>query len=353
MLRRWLLYLLSGLALPLSAFAQVQVGGSAVQIGGSYGGSGTVTNVATGTGLTGGPISTTGTIAFAAIAADSFWLNATGSSGVPSAIAFPPCSGATNALTYNTSTHTLGCNTISGGSMTWPSGGAGIPNYTGSSAWGTSYSASNAIPANFLAAIPLTGLATQAANTVLGNATGSTATPAALAMPSCSGPVNALAWVSGSGFACNSITTANLPGGALGSLPYQSSAGTTAMLAAETTNGTYVEAEVVSASAPVAPSWVNLATYLASPPAIGGTAPAAGTFTSVTVNGSGPSQVTLKPQTYAVLTGTYSCSGTTEGMMASLSDANTTTWGATVSSGGGSSHILVRCNGTNWTVVGI
>jgi hypothetical protein len=37
-----------------------------------------------------------------------------------------------------------------GGSMTWPTGGAGIPNYTGSSAWGTSYNASNPIPANFV-----------------------------------------------------------------------------------------------------------------------------------------------------------------------------------------------------------
>lgn len=36
------------------------------------------------------------------------------------------------------------------GSMTWPAGGAGIPNYNGSSAWGTSYSASNTIPANFI-----------------------------------------------------------------------------------------------------------------------------------------------------------------------------------------------------------
>lgn len=36
------------------------------------------------------------------------------------------------------------------GGMTWPSGGAGIPNYDGASGWGTSYSASNTIPANFI-----------------------------------------------------------------------------------------------------------------------------------------------------------------------------------------------------------
>lgn len=37
-----------------------------------------------------------------------------------------------------------------GGSMTWPAGGAGVPNYGGSSTWGTSYSSSNKIPANFV-----------------------------------------------------------------------------------------------------------------------------------------------------------------------------------------------------------
>jgi hypothetical protein len=41
----------------------------------------------------------------------------------------------------------------SGGGMTWPAGGAGIPNYNGSSAWGTSYSASNTIPANFISTL--------------------------------------------------------------------------------------------------------------------------------------------------------------------------------------------------------
>src|SRR5690348_9132644 len=37
-----------------------------------------------------------------------------------------------------------------GGSMTWPGGAAGIPNYSGASSWGSSYSASNTIPSNFI-----------------------------------------------------------------------------------------------------------------------------------------------------------------------------------------------------------
>jgi hypothetical protein len=51
--------------------------------------------------------------------------------------------------TYSTGTFSLTC---SGGSMTWP-GAAGIANYSGSSSWGTSYSATNLIPANFISTL--------------------------------------------------------------------------------------------------------------------------------------------------------------------------------------------------------
>ena len=37
-----------------------------------------------------------------------------------------------------------------GGAMTWPAGGAAIPNYSGSGSWATSYNAANPIPLNFL-----------------------------------------------------------------------------------------------------------------------------------------------------------------------------------------------------------
>lgn len=71
-------------------------------------------------------------------AADTVVMNATAGSAVPTAVALLSCSGTTNALTYNTTTHAWGCNTISGG-VSYPS--AGIPNSTGS-AWGTSYGTS-------------------------------------------------------------------------------------------------------------------------------------------------------------------------------------------------------------------
>jgi hypothetical protein len=52
-------------------------------------------------------------------AADTVLLNATGSAAAPTAVALPSCSTGTSALTYNTTTHALGCNSISGGSSVW------------------------------------------------------------------------------------------------------------------------------------------------------------------------------------------------------------------------------------------
>ena len=57
-----------------------------VMDGGSPAGMGTVLSVGTGTGLTGGPITTTGTISFAAIAAMSLWANVTSGTAVPTVI---------------------------------------------------------------------------------------------------------------------------------------------------------------------------------------------------------------------------------------------------------------------------
>lgn len=50
----------------------------------------------------------------------------------------------------------------------------------------------------------LSSLAPQAANTVVANATGSSASPTAIAMPGCSGASNALQYTSGTGFTCGS-----------------------------------------------------------------------------------------------------------------------------------------------------
>lgn len=77
--------------------------------------------------------------------------------------------------------------------------------------------------------IPLTVLATQAANTVVGNATSGAASPTALAMPSCSGATSALTWTTSTGFGCNSISagTGTVNSGTSGQLTYYAATGTT------------------------------------------------------------------------------------------------------------------------------
>jgi len=56
--------------------------------------------------------------------------------------------------------------------------------------------------------VGLTNLATQAANTVVMNGTGSVASPVAYAMSGCTGSANALQWTPGTGFTCAAITAA-------------------------------------------------------------------------------------------------------------------------------------------------
>lgn len=61
--------------------------------------------------------------------------------------------------------------------------------------------------------VTLSGLASIAANTVVANATSTSAAPTAFAMPSCSTPSSALDWTTNSGFTCNtSINAATLGG---------------------------------------------------------------------------------------------------------------------------------------------
>lgn len=44
------------------------------------------------------------------------------------------------------------------------------------------------------------------------------------------------------------------------------------------------------------------------------------------------------------------CNSASEGTLQAVSDANTATWGATITAGSSTNHVLAYCNGTNWTV---
>lgn len=84
-----------------------------------------------------------------------------------------------------------------GSGIPFPSG-SGIPQVVSGSSWGSTYNSGNPIPAADIAAIPLTGLATQAANTVVGNFSNSTAVPTANTISTCA----VVKYTAGTGFGC-------------------------------------------------------------------------------------------------------------------------------------------------------
>jgi len=169
--------------------------------------------------------------------------------------------------------------------------------------------------------VPLGGLSSIAANTVLANATASSAAPAAFAMPSCSTSASALTWTTSTGFTCNTAVNAATLGGATFAAPgaiggtTPGSGAFTTLSASSTVSGTGFSAYLASppaigGTAAAAGSFTTLSasstvsgtgfsTYLASPPAIGGTAAAAGSFTTLsassTVSGSGFSTYLASP----------------------------------------------------------
>lgn len=163
--------------------------------------------------------------------------------------------------------------------------------------------------------VAATALAPVAANTLLGNKTGSAAAPTAVAIPSCSSANSALQWTSGTGPVCGTVfalTTGNLSQFAattsaqlLGVLSDETGTGVavfgtsptigTATINTPTISGGTINNASVGATTPSTGSFTTLAasstvsgtgfsTYLASPPAIGGTAPAAGAFTTLSAS---------------------------------------------------------------------
>ncbi|SDI65551.1 hypothetical protein SAMN04487926_12168 [Paraburkholderia steynii] len=81
-------------------------------------------------------------------------------------------------------------------------------------------------------------LPTMAANTVLGNASASTATPAAISLPSCSAANSGLQYTSGTGFSCG--TTFALTGGTLAQFAATTSSQLAGVISDETGSGALV-----------------------------------------------------------------------------------------------------------------
>ncbi|HEM7873847.1 TPA: hypothetical protein U2L31_000158 [Burkholderia contaminans] len=156
---------------------------------------------------------------------------------------------------------------------------------TGSSAGQTIVSTGSSSAPGW-ATVPLSGLSSVAANTVIANFTGASAAPVAFSMPSCSTSSSALNYTSGTGIGCNSAINAATLGGATFAAPGPIGSSTPSTGAFTT----------LSASSTI--SGTGFSTYLASPPAIGTTAAAAGKFTTLQATS------TITPSSTAGIVGT-------------------------------------------------
>lgn len=140
----------------------------------------------------------------------------------------------------------------------------------------TTLSVTSSLTATGLVTLP--SLAAQAANTVIANASGSSASPSAFAMPSCSGTNNALRWTSGSGFACASSIALTSTG--LSQFASTTSAQLASVISDETGTGSAVFGTSPAIATPaITGGTINNAT-------IGATTPSTGAFTTLSATGN-------------------------------------------------------------------
>jgi len=136
--------------------------------------------------------------------------------------------------------------------------------------------------------LSLSDLATESPNTIVANATGSSATPTAISAPSCGTASSALQWLSGTGLACNTAINASTLGGitAASYLTSATAASTYSPISSPTFTGTTTAANLaVTGSISGAGAATLLAPYaLLASPTFTGTpaAPTAATGTNTT-----------------------------------------------------------------------
>jgi len=147
--------------------------------------------------------------------------------------------------------------------------------------------------------VTLPYLATEAANTVVANFTGSTASPVAFSMPSCTGSSNALGYTNGTGIVCNGSINATTLGGAT----------------------------------------------FASPGSIGSTTAGSGAFTTVTASS------TITPSQTAGIVGTTTNNNANAGSIGEYITANAS--GVSLTTGTPSNLTSISLTAGDWDVTGI
>lgn len=207
--------------------------------------------------------------------------------------------------------------TVARAQTTTPNLGLTLPTFN-EPRWDVILNSNFSIIDGWTAAVPINDITPQAPNTVIGNASNSTARPTAIPLPSCSGANNALTWASGTGFGCNTISGGG--GGGITNNPLTFSASGNGGLAGSTFNG----------AAPVTISWNSIG---ASPLAGSTNITTLGTVTAGTWNaGIIPLQYGGTGQNWSGSTGIPSLSSGTASLFNTTCNGagNALTWSGSV-----------------------
>jgi len=276
-------------------------------------------------------LTVTTTATLPAQAANTLLGNVSGSSASPSAVSVSNCSSSSSALSYTSGTG-FGCNssvnaaTLGGATFAAPgaigSTTPGTGSFTNLSSNGTLTLANGSVTLPYLAM--------EAANTVVANFTGSTASPVAFSMPSCTGASNALGYTSGTGIVCNSAINASSLGG--------TAAASYALLASPTFTGV--------PAAPTASATTNttqIATTAMVNSAITGNN-LAGSFTTITASS------TITPSQTAGIVGTNTNNNANAGSVGEFQTNSAS--GVSLSSGAPANITSVSLTAGDWDVSG-